>query len=281
MSFKTILLHLNDEDRIEQLAGAARFLARATNAHVIALYVRPATYPPVEVFDPAAYSVFEEQMRRHLDQAGRVKSKAEHLLQGETFTWEWRFVEMQNFASLCEGVAHQARVADVVIASQGPVELDWLALAEVPEVVALKSGRPVIVIPRSGTFDSFGETITVAWDGRREAARAVFDALPLLQKAKRVRVVTVSESDEKRRSNEVPGADIAVALDRHGVRVETAVCTDGASGAGRALLADASTNKSDLVVMGAYGHSRLREFVLGGATRHVLQNATVPVLMSH
>ncbi|MDX2087157.1 MAG: universal stress protein [Kofleriaceae bacterium] len=210
-----------------------------------------------------------------------MREKTEQLMRGEPFTYEWVFVEMLNFAALSEGVAVKARAADLVIASQGPVEADWLSLDEVPEVVALKSGRPVLVIPRTGTFDSFGDAITVAWDGRREAARAVFDALPLLQKAKRVRVVTVTERNGKRGSNEVPGADIAVALDRQGVRVETATCADGSTGAGGALLADAAGSGCDMLVMGAYGHSRLREFVLGGATRHVLQKATVPVLMSH
>ncbi len=285
MAFKTILVHLNDEPRAPHLAGAAMVLARATNAHVIGLYVMPPLLPPAEFVSPTAYTLLETQMARYREQAERTKSAFEGFVRGEPFTSEWRFVDRPYYLAMAEGVVAQARAADLAIVSQGLGKEDWTGLGEVPELVALESGRPVLVIPSAGQFDDFESTVTVAWNDNRESARAVFDALPLLQKARRVRVMTVDGGAEKGKdgsgSREVPGADIAVALARHGVDVETATCLDDGSGAGNTLLAAVARDGAGLLVMGAYGHSRFREFVLGGATRDVLRNMTVPVLMSH
>ncbi len=127
----------------------------------------------------------------------------------------------------------------------------------------------------------FGKKVLVAWNARREAARAVFDALPLLQQADEVKVVWVNPQAEGAAPVDVPAGDICAALARHGVKCEATEVAHPRSGVGRTLLARAAEYGSDLLVMGCYGHSRLREFVLGGASRHVLEHMTIPVLMSH
>jgi nucleotide-binding universal stress UspA family protein len=123
--------------------------------------------------------------------------------------------------------------------------------------------------------------VLVAWNARREAARAVFDALPLLQRAKEVKVVWVNPQSEGELARDVPAADICTALARHGVKCEATQAVQPHSNVGRTLLMQAKDYGADLLVMGCYGHSRLREFVLGGASEYVLRHMTVPVLMSH
>lgn len=154
-------------------------------------------------------------------------------------------------------------------------------MLDVPERIIIESGRPVLMIPNAGRYPKIGERINVAWNSRREASRAVFDALPLLTAAQRVRIVWVNPQGEKEIAGDLPGAEIAATLARHGVKCEVAPTTSSDIGVGDVILSGLSDDSADLLVMGAWGHSRMRELVFGGATRHILEHMTVPVLMSH
>jgi nucleotide-binding universal stress UspA family protein len=147
------------------------------------------------------------------------------------------------------------------------------------EAALFDSGRPVIVIPYIHKDLLRLDRMMVCWDGSREAARALGDAMPLLRHARTVDVVVVTT--ERLKSDEIPGADVAQMLAHQGLKVELqrigAAGTDVAS----VILNQASDTAADLIVMGAYGHPRLREFVLGGTTRAMLTSMTAPVLMSH
>lgn len=173
--------------------------------------------------------------------------------------------------------AATARSYDLSILAQAQHN-DDVAEAMAIEATLFSSGRPVLLVPYIHTTGLQLNRVTVCWDGSRSAARAVGDALPLLKKSAKVEVVTVHT---KERRNELPGAQIAEHLARHGLNVElkqlVAPDTDTAS----VILSHAADNAVDLVVMGGYGHSRFREFVLGGMTRSMLGSMTVPVLMSH
>jgi nucleotide-binding universal stress UspA family protein len=178
-------------------------------------------------------------------------------------------------------VLEQARAVDLVVALQAEDDLVYSVMGEGPQGLALQSGRPVLVVPNKGEPVSFGRCVLIAWNGRREAARAAFDAMPFLTAAQHVRVLWVSPDDRGAAPADVPAADLATALARHHVRCEAAEARCLEAGAGATLLAYGRDIGADLLVMGCYGHSRLRELVLGGATRHVLENMTLPVLMSH
>jgi nucleotide-binding universal stress UspA family protein len=142
-------------------------------------------------------------------------------------------------------------------------------------------GRPVLVLPYKGADALDLSEIVIGWNGHREASRAAFDAVPLLRLAGKVSVVYVDPQKDPDQRSAVPGADLAEALARHGVKaVAEGLTTEGIE-AGQALLRRANDSGAGLVVMGAYGHSRLREFVFGGATSHVLGHLDRPVLMSH
>ena len=142
----------------------------------------------------------------------------------------------------------------------------------------LAAGRPVLILPSAGSFPTIGKRILIAWSLSREATRAVTDADPLLRLADTVHVMAVMRRDEH---GDVPGADIGLYLARHGVRVQVKSDQGAEIDVGNELLSRAADLDADLIVMGGYGHSRLKEWVLGGATRTILASMTAPVLMSH
>jgi nucleotide-binding universal stress UspA family protein len=149
----------------------------------------------------------------------------------------------------------------------------------VDEGVLFESGRPVVFVPFIQKGGLKLDRVMVCWDGGRTAARAVADAMPFLHKAKQVEVVIIATGRPK--SDEVPGADLGQHLARHGLKVEVKRITSPDIDVPSTILSYAADSSADMIVMGGYGHSRLREFVLGGATRGILESMTVPVLMSH
>jgi len=147
--------------------------------------------------------------------------------------------------------------------------------------VMIAGGRPVLFIPTAGRFPTIGSNATIAWNGSRESARAVFDALPFLVAAKQVRILAVNPDDTELHGTVLPGSELATALARHGVKCEVARSVAPDIGIGDELLSRLADRGSDLLVMGGFGHSRFREFIFGGATRSILAHMTAPVLMSH
>jgi nucleotide-binding universal stress UspA family protein len=169
-----------------------------------------------------------------------------------------------------------ARLRDLTIM---PVEENGLSGPWNPEAVVFGSGRPVLLLPRASQKPFALDTATVAWDFSRPAARAVADALPLLAQAKRVHIVTVI--NEKRIDTKGSGPELAKHLARHGVEVILDTVDAAGRPIGEALQYSAQSHDSDLLVMGAFGHSRLREFVLGGATRSMMSRPPLPIFLSH
>ena len=283
MAFKTILVNLNHEERVTAVVAAATHIARMTEAHVIGLYVMPPLFMPSDVVLPMGADFYEQQIVAHKAQALRIKANFEHLTQGEPFVAEWlAYGEVRSaYESIADGVVAQSRAAELVVVSQAGDGAAPPMLSDVAERVALESGRPMLVVPNQWDGRRFGATISVAWTNSREAARATFDALPLMLHAKKVRLVTVGGDRDNETVPTIPAADVAATLARHGINVETTTIGDGGRHAGMTVLEHCATDGTDLLVMGAYGHSRMRELILGGVTRHVLKHATLPVLMSH
>jgi len=172
-----------------------------------------------------------------------------------------------------------SRYADLVVIGQADSADESQAPLDLPERLVIAAGRPILIVPSAGNFATLGKRILVAWNPSREAARAVTDAIPLLQQADNVHIVAVNPKTGD--YGAVPGADIGLYLARHGVRVEVKTDQGAEIDVGNELLSRAADLDADLIVMGGYGHSRLREWVLGGATRTILESMTVPVLMSH
>jgi nucleotide-binding universal stress UspA family protein len=188
---------------------------------------------------------------------------------------EWRTDE----GSRADVVALHARYADLLVINQ--TDPDAADATHFGDAVLLAVGRPVLLVPYVGEMRSFGQNVLVCWNASREASRAVTDALPLLQRAASVTVLTVDGRASSYGHGESAGSDIALFLARHGVKTAASQTVSGSVDVGSVILSRAFDLGADLIVMGAYGHSRVREIVMGGATRTVLQSMTVPVLMSH
>jgi nucleotide-binding universal stress UspA family protein len=272
VSYKTILVHVDARPRCAERIALAFTLASRFDAHLIALCALERSRIPSYALAEAGEVLLEIERRRRAETVRAAEAEfraAERRAGGKA---EWRVSNDDPAAAL--GVS--ARYADLVIAGQ-PEPEDPFGQAFAGELV-LGAGRPVLFVPYAGRFPDAGKRVLVAWNASREAARAVRDALPLLARADAVQVVAFEPGGEH---GETPGADIALYLARHGVRATAARDVAPGLDIGSRILSRAADAAADLIVMGAYGHSRLRELALGGATRTLLEAMTVPVLMAH
>ena len=178
-------------------------------------------------------------------------------------------------------LALQASYADLVVVSQtDPEEPSGSMASNVPEYVMLNSPRPVLVVPYASPPQDVGRHALVAWNGSAEATRAITGAIPLLQRSREVTVVVFNPGVHYGMHGDLPGADIATWLARHGVKVQV-TAQDTMLDVGNALLSMAADLDCDLLVMGGYGRPRYRELLLGGVTRTILETTTLPVLLAH
>ncbi len=211
-----------------------------------------------------------EYRERAQRDAGEVEEMFTKKIDREGLAGEWRRVE--GYPE--DVIVTHARYADVTIVGQ--VDPDHRT-PSIAGPLTMRSGRPVLVIPYAGSVDTVGERAIVAWNANRESARAVADALPMLACAKEVIVLSLNPED----SDHIPGAEIALYLARHGVKADARQETAKGISEGDNLLSRAAEAGADLIVMGAYGHSRAAEFVFGGTTRDLLQHSSIPLSLSH
>lgn len=180
-------------------------------------------------------------------------------------------------------VALHGRASDLIIVSQqNRDDVEAAHENEFVEQTLLTAGRPVMVLPSSGEFPEVGDRVLLCWDGSREAARALADAAPLLQGASHVVVLTMDEGAATRNVESIPFEDLATYCVAHGIPAPDHVRRDiKGVGVGSTILNAAADYSADLIVMGAYGHSKFREWAMGGATASILKSMTVPIMFSH
>jgi nucleotide-binding universal stress UspA family protein len=279
MTYKTILLHLHDVRRAQRLLAVALPLVAKMDAHLIALNVMP-PYVVISggemgmatIIDAhrEAYQVDVAQLKQHFAAATRLSAGK----------MEWRDADA-GYGSATDTVVRQGAVCDLIIASQKDQSWTMSDFLEEPQRLAIETGRPVMLVPNEGKIVSPPKRVTIAWNGRREAVRAVFDAMPLLVGADEVNILWAHPENDQPAASDLPGAALATVLARHGIKCVVSQSSAADANIGGELLQQADAFGSDLLVMGCYGHSRMREFVLGGATRDVLSQMDLPVLMSH
>ncbi|MEK0085833.1 universal stress protein [Benzoatithermus flavus] len=270
MSYRTILVELSSERVAETNLRVARRLAARFDASFVALHVVPPPYVPSTWDGGASVYIRPELLEAQRAAAEAARRRAEaafRALCADDPRAVWREAEGDPATVLAEA----ARTADLLlVARPGPSALDD---PDLPERLVMTTGVPVLILPQ-GAPEDLGRIILVGWSGSREATRAAHEALPFLTTAGRVILCAVGEGGV---ATLEPAAEM---LRRHGVPVEPLAVTEPDDDAGAVLLAQAAAHDADLLVMGAYGHARLRELVFGGATRRVLSEATLPVLFS-
>jgi nucleotide-binding universal stress UspA family protein len=279
MAFRDVLVHVDETKSCPVRLEVAIDLAQRHGAHLVGLHVRTtARLPGVLAPD---YSRQVTQLQQHYsDEAAAVaRSLFERLVGRNDIGSEWRDVT----GDIIDTLAIHARHADLVVVGQGGDETvgDKAGQEKLADHLVLDAGTPVLVVPFVGRYPVIGERVMIAWNASREATRAISDAMPILTRSKMVKVLSVNPKEGPLGHGDVAGADICLHLARHGVKATCETIHADDLAVGTMLLSRAADDGADLLVMGAYGHSRLRELVLGGATRHILSHMTVPVLLSH
>lgn len=274
MSCKDILVVVDASDASANAVKCAAQLAAGHEAHLTGLYL---AYNPMTGF--AETQIPADLLQQHQDNLARAEQDArrsfEETCRSAGISGEWRSAwEVQTSVLMLS-----ARYADLVAMSGAASNTADLIAHRYADSVVIAAGRPVLLFPESYVWDQGFQRIMVAWDGSREATRAVHDALPFLTRARKVMIMEVTGREAM--DTRDPASDIARHLARHGVAVETTHALKGDIGVGDQLLDASIDNSTDLLVAGAYGHSRLREYALGGVTRHLMTHLTIPMIFSH
>lgn len=278
MTYKTILAVVGVDHSADDLRAAARVCASA-NAHLSLLIVKLAASPPIGDFAAAISIDWLNERQREVDKLESCVASATDVLtrEGISFSVETKYTEA---AWADDEIGERARYADLTLVGDG-LMLDPELRSRTIDGTLFNSARPVLVLPKGKPARLDPRTVVLAWNSRLEAARAVREALDLLKGAKIVHVTMVDPRSAYGKNGEEPGADIAGYLARHGVSVSVERLPSGGHRVDDVINRFASDVAADLIVMGAYGHSRMRERVFGGVTRSMLENAVVPVLMAH
>lgn len=252
-------------------------MAETFEAHVLGLAFAYDPIIPGSVMGGIPAEFIETQRAQATGKAAAAVARFEEAARRAGVSYEHRILNA-SVSGASDHLGRMARRFDLVVAGQ-PDREDTVPGGILEEGALFESGRPVIIVPFIHKGGLKLERVMVCWDGSRTATRAVADALPLMKKTKSVEVVIVA--NDRGKSDEVPGADLGQHLARHGLEVDVKRITSGDIGVASTILSHAADSGTDFIVMGGYGHSRLREFVLGGVTRGILESMTVPVLMSH
>lgn len=280
MSYKTMLAYIPNEEQANRVLDALLPLARQHDAHLIGLHVLPRV--------PMMFVVVEAEIPQSIiaQQEEVLERDAKHLeklfyerCEKAGVKAEWRCSKREG-GELAGEVVSQSLCADLVAVAQVR-EDDYGFTDDLPARVAIEAGRPTLVIPYTGNFPTIGQRVVVAWNGSREAARAAHYAVPMMKQAQSVRVLAIDPECREGYDSIALGDEMALCLSRHDIKTEATVARGGGVTVGAELLNRLADDNCDLLVMGCYGHSQLRETLFGGVTRNLLAQMTAPVLMAH
>jgi nucleotide-binding universal stress UspA family protein len=252
-------------------------LGEVFEAHVLGIAVAYEPVIPGTVMGGIPPEIIDSQRVESNTKARTAIARFEQAARRAGISSETRTISA-SISGAADQIGRIGRRFDLVVVGQ-PVRQKSMPDEVVDEGVLFESARPVIFVPFIHKGGVKLERIAICWNGSRVAARAVADSLPLLKKAEHVEIIIISDKPGKQ--DELPGADLGAHLARHGFKVDVKRITSPDVDVASMILSYAADSGADMIVMGGYGHSRLREFVLGGATRGMLESMTVPVLMSH
>lgn len=273
---KTILACLTTEEHTPDILAAAVPLARRKNSHLIGLHTLEALaiYPGIWMHVPDdIYAQFSDSQEEMSD---AIRDVFEARLRAEDIPWEWRSVKAQSMTA-SDRMVDAARTSDLVIMAQADESADRADHYHAQEHVIRQSGRPVLHVPRGYRGEQIGSSVVIGWSLTREAGRAAHDALQLMEPGSKAWIVTVAQGE----SRAYDGAtELARALDRHGIEAEVVQRTAEKPHIAEMLQTEAMERGADLIVTGAFGHSRLYDFVIGAVTLELMRDASVPLLFS-
>jgi nucleotide-binding universal stress UspA family protein len=273
--YKDIVVCINESDDRDNTIRAAAQFANGINANLTGLYVRVTMSPAVGPYGYISEEITEEIRRHDVERTAAAKDSFDSIIGELGVAASW--FEIDENQRPLKATAY----ADLVITNQLAYDpYHGGAGTGFVNSLILETGKPIVLIPNDWHAATFGTNIVVGWDGSREAIRAIQDAMPLLQKANHVEVICVDHKDV---GEAIDVSEISSYLTRRNVSssFNLAVTDDILNSPEKVIHSVAGKLSADLIVVGGYGHSRLREIVLGGVTRYLAKNSTVPVLFSH
>jgi nucleotide-binding universal stress UspA family protein len=277
VSWKELIVHIKNDEAQEPYLQITTQLARRFSARATGIFPLPDLALMRHVLDRVSdESAIQQYVREAYERAERYEARFRQAMQRSSVDCDWRTGE----GDPAQIMVLAGRVADLIVIEQRKPQVNESAW-DVPETVALSSGTPTLVVPHSRSFGDIGKRILIAWNGGREAARAISSALPLLDAADSIVVLNGLSKEQFTTVTRRPQLHVRRRLMAHCANVEVADFQPRSGEEGTEILSSAQAHGCDLIVMGAYGHSRVRELLLGGATREIFRNMDRPVLFAH
>jgi nucleotide-binding universal stress UspA family protein len=286
MLFKNFLTFVDGSEASDRRLGTACALTGRHDGHLTAVAMTGHPSFHIGYQSVAASKVYFEEIGQAHDRARELSEQAEAAMVAEGRSGDVRWAA-DTTSGLAEIAAIHARYADLTLIGQpdgdeGEGDGSTRAIQDaVLKGVLFESGRAAVIVPHGWSGGAFGRRILISWDPVKEAARALAAALPFVAEAEAVTVAMVDPDADPRRYGDEPGADLAAALARHGAPVTVDRLSSTGTSTAEAILEHAKVTGSDLIVMGGYGHSQLRQSLLGGVTQTMTRDTTVPILMAH
>lgn len=276
MRFKTIVAILQNEQDAERVLDCAIPLAERFQSHLIGIHAEalPVPYTSATGFPDTEFLQVSADMSR--ERADKLQAVFLRHIENSGLSFEWRSLESFSGDSALTGIS-SVRSADLIIAAQRESGGD--PSADIDTLV-YDAGRPVLVVPHSGPLATSFKHVLLAWNGSKEAARATFDALPFIIEAEKTEILVIDPPDTLDENSEAAGAEIAAALSRHGATVSVSVLKSGGISVDDVIQTRITETGADLLVLGAYSHSWLRQLLFGGVTRTVLRTVPVAAFLS-
>lgn len=278
MTLKTILACLTSQDSAKSVLMAASALARRHDAHLIGLHTVEAllVYPNIAMHIPE--TVYAAYGASQTEESAALKAIFEKHTHAEDFVSEWRLLTSES-ETAADRIVESARCADIVVMASGDTEPESAAHLKLVETVVRDAGRPVVVVPSTFEGVTLGQSVLIGWNGTREAARAAHDVLNVLQDGDVAHILRINDGNHEAKQDST-SSDLAAAFARFGIATTLIQKTWEKPGVGAALNKEAFVQGADLIAIGAYGHSRAYDFVIGAATRDLLKTSKLPVLFS-
>ncbi len=279
--YKTILTVFRSPDDADCQCRLACDIANRWQAHLLGFHAKPGLAVHTGLRGPDLDEWLDQKRQRIERCNSLIRTSVEQSATSSGLNWDWREVE-GRLEPTGYAAAELARCADIVIIDRLERGSSLVDPDMTLEQLMFGTGRPLLIVPPNCEARQVGRRIVVAWNGTRQASRAAFDALPLLASHENEAIRLVCPSPLEHGLNQIAiGAELAAALARHNVKLEVKTLPGRHSDAGAEIMAECEEFGADLLVMGAYGHSRLREYVFGGTTETILNASTIPVLISH
>ncbi|ESX19307.1 MULTISPECIES: universal stress protein [unclassified Mesorhizobium] len=276
MRFKTMVAILQNEQDAERVLDCAIPLADRFESHLIGIHAEalPVPYTSATGFPDTEFLQVSADMNR--ERAEKLQTLFVRRIENSGLSFEWRSLESFSGDSALTGIS-SVRAADLIIAAQRETGGDTSADVD---TLVYDAGRPVLVVPHEGPLVTTFKHVLLAWNGSKEAARAAFDALPFIIEAEKTDILVIDPPDTLDDNPEAAGAEIAAAISRHGATVSVSVQKSGNASVDDVIQTRIAETGADLLVLGAYSHSWLRQLLFGGVTRTVLRSVPVAAFLS-